>query len=63
MDRAGLKGFRVGDAEVSPEHGNFLVNLGGATAAEFGELMAKVREKVLDVHGIELEPEVEIWYT
>lgn len=63
IDLAGLKGFRVGDAEVSPEHGNFLVNLGGATAAEFGELMAKVREKVLDVHGIELEPEVEIWYT
>jgi UDP-N-acetylmuramate dehydrogenase len=63
IDQAGLKGFRVGGAEVSPEHGNFLVNLGGATAAEFGELMAHVRSKVMDIHGIDLEPEVEIWYT
>ncbi|BDU74363.1 UDP-N-acetylmuramate dehydrogenase [Mesoterricola silvestris] len=61
IDQAGLKGFRVGDAEVSPEHGNFLVNLGGASASDFRELMARVREKVLDGFGIELEPEVEIW--
>ncbi len=51
----------MGDAEVSPEHGNFLVNLGGATAGDFRELMAAVREKVRDAFGIELEPEVEIW--
>ena len=61
IDKAGLKGFRVGAAEVSPEHGNFLVNLGGASAAEFRELMARVQSKVRDCHGIELEPEVEIW--
>ena len=61
IDQAGLKGLRVGAAEVSPEHGNFLVNLGGASAAEFRELMALVQSKVRDCHGIELEPEVEIW--
>jgi len=61
IDQAGLKGFRVGDAEVSMEHGNFLVNLGGATAEEFRELMATVRDRVRALNGIDLEPEVEIW--
>ena len=61
IDQAGLKGFRVGDAEVSPEHANFLINHGHATAAEFAELMEVVRAKVRETHGIELEPEVEIW--
>jgi len=61
IDQAGLKGLRVGDAEVSPEHGNFLVNHGAATSGQFAELMALVRAKVLDRHGIALEPEVEIW--
>jgi UDP-N-acetylmuramate dehydrogenase len=61
IDQAGLKGLRLGDAEVSPEHANFLVNHGHATAAEFAELMERVRAKVLAVHGVALEPEVEIW--
>jgi UDP-N-acetylmuramate dehydrogenase len=61
IDQAGLKGLRVGDAEVSPEHANFLVNHGKATAAEFAELMAQVRVRVLETHGVALEPEVEIW--
>ena len=61
IDEAGLKGLRIGDAEVSPEHANFLVNHGRATAAEFAELMEQVRQRVLARHGIQLEPEVEIW--
>ncbi len=61
IDQAGLKGFRVGDAEVSPEHANFLVNHGHATAEQFAELMAAVRARVQERHGVELEPEVEIW--
>jgi UDP-N-acetylmuramate dehydrogenase len=61
IDQAGLKGLRVGDAEVSPEHGNFLVNHGGATSDQFAELMATVQARVLAAHGILLEPEVEIW--
>jgi len=61
IELAGLKGFRVGPAEVSLEHGNFLVNHGGATSGQFAELMATVRARVLAAHGVDLEPEVEIW--
>lgn len=61
IDEAGLKGLCVGDAEVSREHGNFLVNRGAATPAQFAELMARVREEVRARSGVELEPEVEIW--
>jgi UDP-N-acetylmuramate dehydrogenase len=61
IDLAGLKGLRIGDAEVSPEHANFLVNHGHATASEFAELMDRVRAEVRAFHGVELEPEVEIW--
>jgi len=61
IDQAGLKGFRVGDAQVSLEHANFLVNLGSASADQFAELMAAVRARVLAEHGVDLEPEVEIW--
>ena len=61
IDQANLKGLRIGDAEVSPEHANFLVNHGKATAAQFAELMATVRTRVFELHGVDLEPEVEIW--
>jgi UDP-N-acetylmuramate dehydrogenase len=61
IDQAGLRGLRLGDAEVSPEHANFLINHGKATAPEFAELMGQVQAKVLEVHGVALEPEVEIW--
>jgi UDP-N-acetylmuramate dehydrogenase len=61
IDAAGLKGFRIGDAEVSLEHANFLVNRGRATSAQFQELLATVRAKVKSMSGIDLEFEVEIW--
>jgi UDP-N-acetylmuramate dehydrogenase len=61
IDAAGLKGLRVGDAEVSPAHANFLVNHGHASPADFLELMAQVQERVLARHGVRLEPEVELW--
>lgn len=61
IEQAGLKGLRVGDAQVSLEHANFLVNLGSATPADFRELMDRVREKVREIHGIDLQPEVEVW--
>ncbi|MEZ0120576.1 MAG: hypothetical protein SGVNAXEH_000714, partial [Holophagaceae bacterium] len=61
IDRAGLKGYRVGDAEVSPEHANFLINHGQATARDFYELMIQVQSKVQLRYGITLEPEVEVW--
>ncbi len=46
IDRAGLKGLRVGDAMVAHEHGNFVLNLGNATAADVEELLTLVRAKV-----------------
>ncbi len=61
IDQAGLKGYRVGDAEVSSEHANFLINHGKATAQEFYDLMIQVQSKVQSRYGITLEPEVEVW--
>lgn len=60
IDRAGLKGLRLGDALVSPEHANFICNLGRATAAEVLGLMELVRERVRRLFGITLEPELRI---
>ncbi|MFN9547710.1 MAG: hypothetical protein ACK6AD_11695, partial [Cyanobacteriota bacterium] len=53
-----LKGLRVGDAQVSPLHANFIVNLGGALASDIDRLIAMVREQVLEAHRITLQPEV-----
>jgi UDP-N-acetylmuramate dehydrogenase len=60
IEASGLKGLRVGGAMVSPVHANFLVNSGGATAADVLELMEKVRVKVQEDSGILLEPEVHL---
>lgn len=61
IDEAGLKGKGVGKAAVSEKHAGFVVNLGGATAADVLATMALVQEKVLEHSGIQLEPEVRIW--
>ena len=61
IDQTGLKGFRVGGAAVSEKHAGFVVNLGGATAADVRELLQQVSDKVFDCTGIRLEPEVRIW--
>lgn len=58
IEASGLKGQRIGGAMVSSVHANFLVNTGGATAADVLELMAKVQTKVQQDSGIILEPEV-----
>jgi UDP-N-acetylenolpyruvoylglucosamine reductase len=58
IDEAGLKGERVGDAEVSPVHANFIVNHGDATAADVLELVRRVRARVREKTGVDLEPEV-----
>jgi UDP-N-acetylmuramate dehydrogenase len=60
IEAAGLKGRRVGDAQVSEKHANFIVNLGKATAADVIQLMEIVRKTVLEVHGVPLEPEIKI---
>ncbi len=61
IDQAGLKGFRVGGAAVSEKHAGFVVNVGGATAADVRELISQVSAKVFEMSGICLEPEVRIW--
>jgi UDP-N-acetylmuramate dehydrogenase len=60
IEAAGLKGTRVGAAEVSPKHANWLVNTGGATAADLIALIELVREKVAEHSGIELRLELKI---
>ena len=58
VEQTGLKGFRVGDAQVSEKHAGFVVNRGHATAAEMVALCRQVQEKVYKAHGVKLEPEV-----
>jgi UDP-N-acetylmuramate--L-alanine ligase/UDP-N-acetylenolpyruvoylglucosamine reductase len=58
IDELGLKGERVGDAEVSPVHANFIVNRGQATSADIIGLVRKIRSRVKSARGIDLEPEV-----
>ena len=57
IDAAGLKGLQVGQARVSHEHGNFIVNLGGATAADVAALLEQIRKRV----DVPLETEWELW--
>ena len=61
IEEAGLKGTRVGGAQVSPLHANFIVNAGGATAQDVLDLIERVREAVRDAHGVDLELEVHRW--
>ena len=61
IDQAGLKGKGVGGAAVSEKHAGFVVNLGGATAADVLATMELVKQEVYANSGIRLEPEVRIW--
>lgn len=60
IEAAGLKSRRVGGAEVSRVHANFLVNRGGATAADVLELIGEVQARVREAHGLNLELELKI---
>ncbi len=59
IEQVGLKGHRYGQAQFSPKHANFMMNLGGATASEVLYLMRLAHRKVSEQFGIELEPEIE----
>jgi UDP-N-acetylmuramate dehydrogenase len=59
IEQAGLKGLRRGAAQVSPKHANFIINTGGAKAADIRALIEHVREVVLARFGITLETEIE----
>lgn len=60
IEAAKLKGRRVGDAQVSDKHANFIVNLGKAKAKDVLELMEIVKKTVLETQGVRLEPEIKI---
>lgn len=61
IEAAGLKGLSCGGAEVSQKHAGFIVNRGGATAADVRALLKEVRQRVFDDCGVMLEPEIRIW--
>ncbi|KPK59735.1 MAG: UDP-N-acetylmuramate dehydrogenase [Gammaproteobacteria bacterium] len=60
IESAGLKGRRIGGAEVSEKHANFIINAGGASALDIERLIDFVRDTVEQVHGIRLQPEVRV---
>jgi len=60
IEDAGLKGARVGGAEVSPKHAGFVINTGGGTCADVLGLIEKIQKTVYDAAGVMLEPEVRI---
>ena len=60
IEDAGLRGFQVGDAQVSEKHCGFVINRGKATAADVIGLMEEVQKRVLETSGVRLEPEVKI---
>ncbi|KIL44796.1 UDP-N-acetylmuramate dehydrogenase [Jeotgalibacillus soli] len=59
VERAQLKGYQIGGAQVSPMHGNFIVNAGGATSKDVQQLIKHIKKTVFDQYGIEMETEVE----
>jgi UDP-N-acetylmuramate dehydrogenase len=61
IDELKLKGFFVGDAQVSDRHANFFINKGVASAADMLALIATVRERVREAFGVILENEVVVW--
>jgi UDP-N-acetylmuramate dehydrogenase len=60
IEAAGLKGVRVGDAQISPLHANFFLNLGNATAADFYALIQQAQRTVADKFAVQLELEIEL---
>jgi len=59
IEKCGLKGKRIGEAQISPKHANFIVNLGGAKAEDALELIKLIKKQVKKKFGIELEEEIQ----
>lgn len=59
IDKLGLKGTRIGNAQISPEHGNFIMNLGNATASDVVQVVALVKTRARNQVGIQLQEEVQ----
>ncbi|HNX90313.1 MAG TPA: UDP-N-acetylenolpyruvoylglucosamine reductase, partial [Candidatus Omnitrophota bacterium] len=60
IDKTGLKGLKIGGAEVSAVHANFLINSGGAAADDFIALIKKVKQSVREQFNVELKLEVKL---
>lgn len=60
IEQCGLKGLRVGDAQVSEKHAGFIINLGNATCKDVKQLANEVKHRVLEETGVTLEPEVRL---
>jgi UDP-N-acetylenolpyruvoylglucosamine reductase len=60
LEACGLKGHRIGGAQISPRHANFIENAGGATSADALALMQEARRRALEQFGVELQHEVEL---
>jgi UDP-N-acetylmuramate dehydrogenase len=58
LDACGLRGHRIGSAQISPRHANFIENAGDARSADAIALMAEARRRALEQYGVELEHEV-----
>ena len=58
IDEVGLKGTKIGGAQVAPWHGNFIINNGTAKASDIRQLVSFIREKVHENTGFNLEPEI-----
>ena len=60
IDKCGLKGYRIGDAEVSNLHAGFIVNKGNATATDVLKLIQYIQEKIKEKFNVDIEPEIRI---
>jgi UDP-N-acetylmuramate dehydrogenase len=60
LERCGLKGYRIGGAQISPRHANFIENAGGARSADALALMQEARRRAREHFGVELQHEVEL---
>ena len=58
IEKCGLKGYRIGGAEVSEKHAGFIINRGDATASDVMNLVQHIKNTVFDNYGIELECEI-----
>ncbi|HBU11787.1 MAG TPA: UDP-N-acetylenolpyruvoylglucosamine reductase, partial [Clostridiales bacterium] len=61
IEQCGLKGKRMGGAQVSEKHAGFIINTGEATSSDLYALLLHVQRTVAEQTGITLEPEVKIW--
>lgn len=60
IEQMGLKGYSIGDAQVSEKHAGFIINKGNATAANVLELIHVIQQKALENYGVELKPEIAV---